>query len=399
MTRMIAGVLLGLAMVSASFAQVSTHLYDANYTIQAYKLNAQQEAWFDNTDGLMSRFWYAWVVENLDLEKAVLNPDEHLSRGEEAIGSDDVLVNFRFAYSDAGIYILMEVNDNSYVDVPADAAKPYDYDGLELFGEQRDASTLYQQGEQAMPCISSNEDAHQLTKQYFQLQVNFGGASLIDEFSMNWWDPTKIDLDPSGGACWPGTKTGDGLIAYNRDISYAAAESQYNMKIEILPAEGAWRRQEWFIPWGIWGGGSGLGGVPTPSNKVAIAFGYNDMDPGQQEATSLRWRKADPYSQAGTGISYDAWGDLEFGVTLQSIMDAASCDWESCVPTPVIRDLSGITAHGKKIASVDFFTLSGKKLKAVDGKLVAPRSSLILKKITFEDKSSSTIKVPFSTVR
>ncbi len=399
MQRMHTGWFLILVMAAtATFAQTdksTSHTYDGNYQIKAYELTTALEDSFDITDGQMSRFWYAWVNEDLALEKAVLNYEDHFSHGTNASSPSDVTVNFRFAYGTAGVYMLMEVRDDNWV---GEEIQPeYQNDAVEFFAETHSAQELYQD-QTLMPCIDDLTTPHQLTQSYFQVQVRFGGSQQIDEMSLNWWKPNHAPAN-----CEPGN-TGDGLVQYNRDVTFADAEGQYGIKVEILQTSDAWRRQEWLIPWSIWGGpNGGLSGVPA-TNRVAIAFGYNDYDIGQgDEATSLRWRKADPYShsEGDNPVSYDAWGDLVFSEGLQTILDNANCTWddENCIPSPTIRDISGIARNGKNIARTEYFSLSGQKIKTTDGQRIAPKSSLVLKKVTFTDKSSVTVKVPFATVR
>ncbi len=397
MRRIIFSLTLVSLLVSLVSAQETSHSYDGRYEVQAYEVPADKESYFDINDGQLSAFWLMWHMDGIDpLDKIDLNGEDHHVYGQKASSKEDGQLNVRFAYSDSGVYILYEVRDDNWV-AYLDQAE-YKNDAVELFGAQHSQQELYQEGAALMPCMNDLATPHQLTEGHFQLQVRFGGSQLVDKFNRNRWKPSLIGT--SGYDCTTGH--GDGLIEYNSDLTFEDAQALYGIRIEIILSDDAWRRQEWFIPWSSWGGHAGLSGVPA-SNKVAISVGYNDNDDGHTEGpTAMRWRLADPYRKVednnGAPVSADAWGDLAFTDNLQTILDNAGKTWADVEGTGTINRAFSARNSGR-IMKTEFFTVAGQKIKKVDGRLQAPASGLVLKKMTFSDNSSQTIRVPFSTIR
>lgn len=394
MRRLVFSMVAVSLLCASVLGQNYDHVYRPEYQVKAYKVPEEKTSYFNADDDKMSAFWLTWYMEGMDnLDKIDINGIDDRSRGPEPGTREDGKLNIRFAYSDAGVYVLYEVLDDQWIDYLN--TNNYDNDAVELFGDENSAEDLYGG---LLPCINDAQYPHQLSKSYFQVQVRFGGDGLVDEINRNMM---AASADPSSN-CNPGTN--GGLIEYNQNLTFQEVSSQFGIEIEILPEDGGWRRQEWFIPWHAWGGYTGgLAGVPN-AGKVAIAVGYNDLDAGHlnDKPTAMRWRMADPYTtteEPGTKESVDAWGELVFDQSLQTILDAAGKTWADVEATGTIRPAPSIVQRSGKIIKTEYFTPEGRKVLRKNGRMEATASGLLLKKVTFQDKSSITTKVPFTVAR
>jgi hypothetical protein len=373
------------------------HIYNPAFVVKAFHLTPTQEQDFDEGDGKMSKFWYAWeqtgVLKGTG-DKAVLDWSENKTWGDDATGQNDVGFNIRFAYGAAGIYLLFECFDDNYV--PAILGQKYVNDGLELFAETKSATELYNNAAANFPCLDAPLPAfaNQLTSRYFQIQVPFGGDEQTEFFSWNYWNPSLI----GSTTCLPGS-SGEGFILYDRERSIISSRA-LGVMIEILPQEGSWRRSEWRIPWGQWGAPNvvgGLGAELTPGNSIAICFGYNDLDEGMEQPTALRWRKADPYSNDNNGHSADAWGDLKFDASIDDLLAAAGLTYGGMalpVRNPLIKTLRTTSA-----AKTEFYSVNGRKLDIAAARASLPASALVLRKSTLADGRVVTSRVQFGVAR
>ncbi|MBD3345576.1 MAG: hypothetical protein GF401_10990 [Chitinivibrionales bacterium] len=281
---------------------------DLQYTLTSYEISSSDEAAFNVSDNKISSFWSAWDTAYLDIVH--LNAFDYADYSEEPSSSDDCGMALKSAYGDSGVYFFFEVNDDEWVDSLAE--KIYGNDAVELMVDRRSAEELYTQG---TPYFV-NVDYSQLTQSYMQVQVRFGASEPSNNASINWFDQAMAYdsglTDPSG------------FVEFNRGLTLDSIAAQWGIKIEIIfsPIDTpSVRRQEWLVPWDVWGGTPGIA-RKTAGSRFACAFGYNDMDSGAGNHTALRWRnRTDPYSTdvnpaTSDTTSVDSWGDILLGPKL-----------------------------------------------------------------------------------
>jgi len=298
------------------------HGTDTLPVVSAYALTPEQEGWFDAGDGTLSRFWYAWELQPTpNLSAGVLWALDNWTSGPSPLSSRDVECVVRFAYGALGVYVLLEVNDDDYGSGVAPTGSRQD-DAMSIFVEKRSAATLYGSTAPAFPCI----DSHQLTGQFLNIQTTFR------------------DIGSLGmGVGWPNSASSDLCDAFSVMDGGATTESQLTqscgISVEILAPENTWRRQEWLIPWDVWGGPNGPTVTPgVLGNRFAMCFGYDDMDVEQDAPSSLWWRKASPLAHDiipgghGAETSVDAWGEMLLDRSLDTALAEAGLSWDPGYP-------------------------------------------------------------------
>jgi hypothetical protein len=326
-SRRIKSSLLMTAAVSLLAAQprtdaVMSHVATGVPVLKAYLLTPQQEACFSRTDGQKTFFWNAWD-QNAQLDRAVVQgKQDNLCWGPVPNNTDDCEISVKAAYGSRGVYLLFEVKDNvwlGFVDVI-----DYVNDAVEVYTEQHSSSDLYNN-----PTLFKAIDISQLTETYMQLQIRFGGTDPVQQFSYNYYNPASVGSPLTNPPIF---------VLYNRNITFDEAEQAYGLKVELLPVIAGSeniRKQEWLIPWGIWGGPNGtpLSTNPAPGTKLAFTFGYNDKDLVDEPlASAIRWKNAaEPYTTGtksdGTTTTVDSWGDMEFTSSLNNAM-AIYSSWD-----------------------------------------------------------------------
>ena len=382
MNRLVFCAMLVCGIAAALFAQprsdaVMSHTATGQPVVKAYLLSAAEEACFNKTDGARTCFWAAWDV-NATLDRAtVLGIPDNVDWGPAPDNTDDCEITIKAAYGTRGVYILFEVKDNVWLGF----VSPIDYenDAIEVFTEQHSSSELY-----ANPALFKAIDISQLTETYMQLQIRFGGTDPVEQFSYNYYNPTSVGSPLTD----PPT-----FVLYNRNITFDEAEQSYGLKIELLPTvpgQENFRRQEWLIPWGIWGGPNGtpLSTKPAVGTKLAFTFGYNDKDlVDEAGATAIRWKNAaDPYATGtktdGTTTTIDSWGDMEFTTALDGEV-SGPCESLNRVQQRHLSRHVGAT-------STDFYSPAGQKL---DGIGHVPANTLIIKRTRLANGRSEVTRV------
>jgi len=395
MRRLIASAAMVTVMAgSVAFGQLvekqSNHVYNPAFTVSAYALSPAQEAMYSSTDDSMSVFWKAWDMQpSPNMQRGELKWNDNYTWGDAATGLDDVGFNARFAYGVQGVYILFEVNDNNYVGYQ----NPNDYenDGVEFLAAKYSAEALYGQNTQ-LRCLDDAIYPNQALFEFFQIQIRYGLKLLepVTTFSLNYWDPSQ--LGTSNCNLGPG-----GVMLYNRQTSML--DNAEKIQAEILEPNDTWHRQEWLIPWASWGGPNPT--IMTQRNqgeKLAILFGYNDLDVGQTQPTGLRWRRADPWSEpdVANNKSFDCWGDLAFDATLLSKIQAvnsACADNLDCLQSVRVGNPIAMRP-ADRIAKTEYFSVNGQRLNMVNGKLKAAAGTMVLQKITQANGKTMTLRTP-----
>jgi len=401
--------LINIAMISTlalctcpSFAQPvpqqSDHIYNEAFTVRAYALSPLQEAMFNaSDDGSTSLFWLAWdETPYTNMERAILRWNDNFTRGTEATGPDDVSFNARFAYGAKGVYALFEVNDNNHI--RNGTLQDYENDAVEFLCAKYSAQAMYD----ATPvpylrCINNIAYPNQALPEFIRLRIGFGllNSEAMTTFSLDYWDSLQLTTT----SCALGNGEGNGVIENHPGIPLVG--NAYGTEAKVLEAYNTWHRQEWFIPWAAWGGPNGAPvGRRSMGQRLAIAFGYNDFDPGQASATVLRWRRADLWSGGdpnNNNQSFDCWGDLLFDTTLISKLrdagysncsDDLYCLWIPHVDNPIVKHSATTTV------STEYYSVDGRRLRVANGKVKAAVGSVVLRRITQANGKTVTIRVP-----
>lgn len=289
------------------------------HVLDAYRLSGEQEAAFDETDGLPSSFWSAWDADGgMDyVQMNPLYPGNAWNRSDEGfIGESDAQALVRAAWSDRGLYLYVQVVDDQFVDDALVCIKEYCPNDPSELSWANDAMDLYLDiystdlHEAAPDMVFANPTRNRLTKKTIQIQYQFGSATTKDRFSFNRADPLTADL------------------IIDRNVTFADAKANYDgLTGEAVTLNDFTKAQEWFIPWSY----VGNGGIPTPNPGTSFAFtvGYNDADGGATDMDCLRWRNAaDPTKRIqdlATGLTEhvptEPWGDIQ--VVADPVGDAA----------------------------------------------------------------------------
>jgi hypothetical protein len=318
-----------------------------DHVLVAYELSAAQSAQFDAFDGQMSPFWEEWEAgdpgaSSLDYVHMTSADSQYIwnrsTNGFDA-SADDAQVTVRAAYDSAGAYYWLAVVDNSWVEA-GDAG----HDVVIVYIENESLEEWYfAAGNAAFECaemfphLDCNLDdifGWGPSFTYRLIEVAVGGASSPTGFEFNYYDDET----------W--------TILEENFVSFAEADSLYDgLAVEVvlggIPGE---RRQEWFIPWSVYGVGGIPGGSPEVGATLALSLGYNDSDADQpSENDYLRWKKeAHPFFYWRNIETYG--GDLEIsGISFG----------ETSVRMP-----RSVTAHRapRQIVGTEYFTLKGERL-------------------------------------
>ncbi len=289
------------------------------HVLDAYRLSTDQEAAFDETDGLPSSFWSAWD-DDPGMDFVEMNPiyaGNAWNRSDEGfLGQTDAQAFVRAAWSDRGLYLYVQVVDDQFVDdalvcikeyCPGDASElSWANDAMDMFLDVY-STDLH---EAAPDLVFAKHTRNRLTKKTVQIQYQFGSATVKDRFSFNRVDPATADL------------------IIDRDVTFADAKANYDgLTGEAVTLNDYTKAQEWFIPWSYVGNG-GIS-IPNPGTLFAFTVGYNDADGGATDMDCLRWRNAaDPTKRIqdlSTGqtehVPTEPWGDIQ--VLADPVGDAA----------------------------------------------------------------------------
>jgi hypothetical protein len=346
-------------------ASVFAHTYGNLPVVKAYHLSAEQEVGFSNADNHRSCFWLAWEFPSANpLDSLMIQGDSSHSAWGPVETPDDATITLKLAWGTAGLYVLFEVVDDTSFSYAS--ATDYMNDVLELFLDPHSGRQLYSADTHYFPDV----DISQLTETYDHFQVRLGGNEPVEQFSLNWWNPSVV-----GKGCTQPAQ----CVLYQRNLTFPEADQTWGMKIEIIPPRGDETnipRQEWLIPWALYGQPPGNGTPPAEGDRLAMCFGYNDRDNAMEpSASAIRWRNAaDPYTTATDPATdhtttVDSWGEIEFAGDLLTMTSLTQCEIEcacsmccSCVDNaqeplhPIHR------IEQPKPLRTEYFTLSGRRV-------------------------------------
>jgi hypothetical protein len=341
-------------------ASVFTHSYGNLPVIKAYHLSPIMENEFSNADGHRSCFWLAWEFPSANpLDSLMIQGDSMHTAWGPVETPDDATIKLKLAWGTAGLYVLFEVVDDTGFSYAI--ATDYMNDVIELFLDPHSGGQLYSPDPRLFPDV----DISQLTRTFDHFQIRNGGIDPVENFSLNWWDTSA-----AGAGCTQPAQ----CVRYHRGMTFPEADLTWGLKIEIIPPRGneaTIRRQEWMIPWSLYGSPPGKGSPPMENDRLAMCFGYNDRDNAlEPSASAIRWRNAaDPYTTAtnpatNTITTVDSWGEIEFVGDLLTAAGLTQGDLDAgCVlacKQPRMKQ-----PGSAEIRNADFFTLSGRRVMDV----------------------------------
>ncbi len=333
-----------VTIVALSLTADAKREYDPAFTMKAYRLSAEQEQSFSGSDSKPSGFWAIWDVEGADLDEVTLT-GENCAWGacSPVPDEDDVTYTIRLAWGEKGVYILHTVSDDTWADLYPPCMN-YDNDVVELYTDGHSARELYEN--QVQLYIHSD---YEITKSFTGIQIMLGGDSPAEDFLLT---------TPEPGITVGGSYEGQAEFL-DHEAKVIAESNEVMFKFLYYGETPDVRGQEWLVPWGTWGG-DGVG-MPSEGDKLAVTFGYDDLDGIGQgvQPHVLRWRnRADPFS---IGSSVGSWGDVEFAGTL--LQPEASVDTEpqerGTGPSPVRNLNDPAAAH----AGAHYYTPQGRRVR------------------------------------
>ena len=327
-------------MMAASVAAV-TDPNPTDFVLVAYQLSAAQESQFSNTNGAESAFWKLLTLNTTTIDYMLQTPSDNGRAGAGFEDEYDARLSIWAAYGVTGLYLYYEVVDNDFVD--AVSQRLWANDAIDFFLDGENSTQDFVTD----PTLFYVSKITQSTVQY---QFSFGGIEAPTNFIFSHLNPA-----------WDGiTLTADASIIHETK-TFLEGEGM-GIFMEAFPGSSAvTRMQEWLIPWSK----VSDAGITMPSinDKIAAVFGYNDVD-GDMTGTSvdqLRWKMSDPWG------ADDCWGDIEFGGPLADIVAVLNPNYKS-------------NARNGKVLGSEFYSVIGKKLPVVNGKVVAPRNSIIIER-------------------
>lgn len=333
----------------------------SDYVLLAYRLSSEQESQFSTTDGQVSAFWDHWDEK---YDRIVMRPATHAPEGRDNFtGPEDCSMDVLAAYGTAGLYLSINVTDDSRVEADGGEKDPWK-DVVELYVDKQSSADIWAQDPFEVFCYPT---WWTLTFTSIQIVVWSWKSPQPESFRYGFYNEAMWE--------W-------------QDTIVTATEAQTNydgMSFESLSTAENRGTQEWFIPWTQVGVG-GIEGEFQVGQQFAFAGGCHDMDATEgDQIGSLRWRnKVNPFSGAqGTEGFLNPWGDIELAeATAGAVTDAAH-------PQNTKAPLGANRPEGQ--ASV--FTLDGRRTaangtsnrtrgvriirSAADGHSVSPRLTVL----------------------
>lgn len=287
--------------------------------IVAYLIDPQREAQFDS-DG-PSPFWQEYAESH---EALWLWPEGsgRIVEGEGFSADHDAAVTARAAYGERGVYLLLQVVDNSL----HPASQPtidWAQDGFNCYWEARSPKELYDSPESSFYLYPD----YQLTKSMIHIQAGAGAASDAAPMSVNRYDP---------GA------TNNWMIGQS-SLSLSRAADTPGIVIKPLHYDDSSAVQEWLIPWRLVS--TAQTAYSAQGMTMSFALEYHDEDlPGDRGA--LSWpHQTNPYgSFSNDAMNADGapgWGAIHFGPELWHIADTSYPSHDDAIVTGRVQTETG----------------------------------------------------------
>ncbi len=311
--------------------------YDA--TLCAPTLTANQIAQFSHTDQAVSAFWSDWAGKDY---AELVAPDDCYPDRCGFVGTDDAAMTIKAAASASGLYLYLEVMDNTWVD--RSDASDIGADATDMFLDKMSADEIF-------TCTGCLIGLYNSLLSYTtnQFQIWFGTSA-----------PTGINFQAYDENLWSWQALG---------LTFQQAEILKGMKVEVIALDATHKAQEWFFPWKFLGSEGILEGTDISSRRIAFTGGYNDKDGDNTTNHCLRWTTKDPWVGAG---ETNYWGDILLAADVGQVV------YEE---TRVEQPLSAAGASRAAVGPASYYTLKG---EAVSGRGLSSVSNgtVLLKKVT-----------------
>jgi hypothetical protein len=316
-------------------AQSQPDIYDT--VCVTYRLDAAQEAQFSATDGQLAPFWGVWDSLNastLTRDYILMDPAHHAQPGRDYYtGPEDNSLYIRAAYGQQGLYLLVEMVDDDFIDRRDTNDDTLHQDVIELYLDTLSSREIVAGGDIFVGLYSST-----LTFTTLQFVVSVGNTRTYDDFRVSYYDDALWSWTDN----WP---------------TFSEALATYGgMAFDFVTVSATRKAQEWFMPWS-WAGNGGIpAGQPAEGKMMALAGGCHDMDMAQNDTIcSLKWKNG-----ANPWVAGDNWGDLEVGPMLS--------------PGSTVASAPGIRQSPTFTAPRSFYTLTGRRLR---GRPVGAATALV----------------------
>lgn len=296
--------LITLCCASAGIGQTTPDIHDTVCIV--YRLDSIQESQFGPHDGALAPFWDEWDIRNaqeLTLDYIEMIPELHAQPGRDYYtGPEDNTLLVKAACGTLGLYLLVEMIDDDFLDRDMGNTDSIHRDVIELFidtlssRENRDLGAAVYVG---------LYDAT-LTHTSVQFVLSMGRDRVYDNFRIAYYSPILWSWQP----VW---------------VQFAEAEQLFDgMAFETVPLSATRRAQEWFLPWSWVGTGGPAEYPPAQGRRFAFAGGCHDMDSAQEDTVcSLKWKnRGNPWAPKVDDKYNDTWGDLEIGPPLPATVSA-----------------------------------------------------------------------------
>jgi hypothetical protein len=322
-----------LASVQQTSAQTAPDIYDT--VLVTYKLSSVQEAQFNAHNGALAAFWTEWDTQNasaLTRDYIQMDPAHSAQPGRDYYtGPQDNTLLIKAAYGQAGVYLLVEMIDDDFLDRNMGNTDTLHRDAIELYIDTMSSAENRAGGSSVYIGLY---DAT-LTYTSVQFLLSMGRNQVYSNFRMSYYS--------------------NSLWSWQDDWTrFDTAEQRYNgMAFETVPVSTTRRAQEWFLPWTWVGQGGPAGGMPALGRRFAFAGGCHDMDSLQRDTVcSLKWKnRGNPFGGRVNGQYNNTWGDLEMGPPLSSATEARRTGQSL-----------GEGGHQSRIVRTEVWTLDGRLL-------------------------------------
>jgi len=285
-------------------------------------------------DNAVSNFWSDWSGKDY---MQMIPPDDCYPGRCNFSGESDANIEIKAAGTSRGLYILLTVTDNTWVDRAS--ADDWGADAVDIYFDALDANTAHTCTDCKIGLYTTD-----LTYTTQQFQVWMGASAL----------PTGCRIAYYDELMWAWTA---GYIDWNM------LESQYGLQVDVIALSSTQKAQEWFFPWGSYGKkGTILAGTLLDGKKIAFSGGYNDKDGDNVDPDCLRWLGKDPWSGAPDPNN---WGDLELQAGM-GLVEPVSVKREKHLPV-------SITTKTMR----EYYTLQGQRVNLGTLRNVSTRTVLV----------------------
>jgi len=297
-------------------------------------------------DSTLSDIW----TNGFCRDSVVFSPAKNSYPGRDSwSGEHDARGKIKALFSDSGLLLLIEIEDDDWVDVAdAEAATAvWQYDMFMVSFDRYSREELDTLGTEHF-ILPAYGWAYTFESVGFHCpwgsgaQPSFATLNYYDNTFFKWgWQPPRFDFHNS-------------------------IDPFYGMRVEVHEREqGAKRIVEWFFPIALVGNNFGSFGNPVDFSSLdwplrsAFSFSYADRDSGEDTVSMLCWRNFDPYrvvhSQNGDSISPEAlhaWGNIEFSTLTPARNHYTRRENKSFLP-PISVQKEYYTLLGARIRKAD----------------------------------------------